>query len=98
MGANDLVAVWDVCLQANEQVTITVTPGAATQDAELFLMRSDVGNPSTHVRDRLSAVASATGQGAGTAETFTYTAPEFSCHGFVLINKAGAGAYTITRS
>jgi hypothetical protein len=98
MGVNDIVAIWDVCLAANEQVTITVTPSDPSQDAQLFLMRSELGNPSTHVRARSAAVASATGQGAGAPETITYTAPEASCHGVVLVNRAGAGTYTITRS
>jgi hypothetical protein len=98
MGVNDLVAVWDLCLAAGQEVTVTVTPGAPTQDAELFIMRSDAGNPATHVRDRVSAVATADNGGPGTPETITYTAPEASCHGVVLVNQAGTGTYTITRT
>lgn len=97
MGAADVVAVWNSCLTAGQQVTFTVTPGDPSQDAELFVVSSTAGAPATYVRDRASAAA-ATGAGAGQPESLGYTAPADGCVGVIVVNRAGSGTYTLTRS
>jgi hypothetical protein len=97
MNATDVVAAWDSCLTAGQRVTFTVTPGDPSQDAELFVVSSQASNPGSYVRDRAAATA-APSAGAGQPETITYTATENGCVGVVLINKAGNGTYTVTRS
>lgn len=98
MGSGDVVVVRDVFLTAGVPVTFTASPGAGGQDAELFLMSSDAATASTWVRPRSAAVASASANGAGVAETFTYTPTVSQWYGLVLINKAGSGTYTLQRS
>ncbi|MBB5868216.1 hypothetical protein F4553_001595 [Allocatelliglobosispora scoriae] len=95
MGTNDVVTVRDVSLTAGVPVTFTVS-GAG--DAELFLMSSDAATPATWVRGRPSAVATASAAGAGGTETFTFTPTVTQWYGLVLINKAGSGTYTLSRS
>ncbi|HTI21118.1 MAG TPA: hypothetical protein VL652_09010 [Kutzneria sp.] len=99
MGANDVVAVRDVCgVTAGSTVTLTVTPSDPGQDAELFLMGSDPAQPSTFVQPRSANVAQASGAGPGQPESLTYTATSAGCFGAVVVNKGGAGSYTLTRS
>ncbi|MGP3921917.1 hypothetical protein [Streptomyces sp. 8N616] len=96
MGANRLAAVWDVCLSAQQDVTLTVTPSAGSQDAELYVLSADSGG-SDNVANRTDATASSTGHGAGDAEQLTVSLGD-GCHGVVVVNRAGSGSYTITRS
>ncbi|NGN66953.1 hypothetical protein G5C51_23980 [Streptomyces sp. A7024] len=93
-GADDIVSVWDTCPATGTDVKITVTPSAADQDAEVFVMDSD---PSNAVLGRVSALAEATGNGPGQPEELTFKATG-GCHGIVLVNKAGSGTYTLTES
>jgi hypothetical protein len=53
--------------------------------------------PDSFIRNRLSATA-ASANGPGQPETISYTAGQAGCVGVVLINKAGSGTYTLTRS
>jgi hypothetical protein len=98
MAANDVVAAWDVCTTGAEQVTVTVTPSDPGQNAELFLMASDPNNAATTVQNRGGAAASAVGAGPGQPETVTFQSTGADCYGLVLVNRAGAGTYTVTRS
>ncbi|WP_255420177.1 MULTISPECIES: hypothetical protein [Micromonospora] len=43
-------------------------------------------------------MAAATGGGAGATETITFTPVRSAWYGIVVINKAGSGNYTLTRS
>lgn len=97
MGTGDVAAVWNSCLTAGQQVTFTVTPGDPSQDAELFVVSSTAGAPATYVRDRASA-ATAAATGAGQPESLAYTAPADGCVGVIIVNRAGSGTYTLTRS
>ncbi|WP_228122628.1 hypothetical protein [Saccharothrix syringae] len=98
MGAGDVVAVRDVCgVTPDQQITVTATPSDGGQDAELFLLASNPDQPSTFVQGRASAVAQATGQGPGLPETLTHTATSSGCYGVVLVNRGGAGVYTLSR-
>jgi len=96
MGANRLAALWDICLSAGERATYTVTPSDSGQDAELFVLSADSGG-SDNVLSRSGAVASSDGHGAGDPESVTVDLPE-GCHGLVVVNKAGSGAYTVAKS
>jgi hypothetical protein len=99
MAATDVVAVRDVCgVTAGSTVTLTVTPSDPGQDAELFLMGSDPNQSSTWVVPRSANVAQASAAGPGQPETLTYTATSAGCYGAVVVNKAGAGSYTLARS
>ncbi|MFI9811825.1 hypothetical protein [Saccharothrix variisporea] len=97
MSSSKVVAVRDTSLTAGVPVTIKVTPGNASQDAELFIVGSVAGTPSTYTRSRVSATATATAGGAGTAETITFTPTATGRYGVILINKAGSGTYTLQR-
>jgi hypothetical protein len=97
MNAGDVVAVWNSCLTAGQQVTFTVTPGDLSQDAELFVVSSQAGNTGTYVRDR-AAAQTASAQGPGQPETLQHTAAADGCVGVIVINRAGTGTYTVTRS
>jgi hypothetical protein len=97
MGPNRLAAVWDFCPAANQSVTLTVSPSDPSQDAELFVMSSDPGAPETAVRSRAAAVASASANGPGGAESVTVDLPT-GCHGVIIVNRAGNGTYTLTQS
>ncbi len=97
MGTNDVVVVRDVLLTAGVPVTFQAIAGNGTQDAELFVLSSDA-NAATWVRSRAQAAASATLGGAGATETITFTPTISGWHGLVLVNKAGSGTYTLTRS
>jgi hypothetical protein len=97
MGAGDVVAVRDTVLTQGEETTITVTSSDGGQNPELFLMGS-TDDQSTWVRPRSSAVASATGGGAGAAERVTFTAPATGVYGVVVVNRTGAGTYTLART
>ncbi|GAA0250909.1 hypothetical protein GCM10010492_58970 [Saccharothrix mutabilis subsp. mutabilis] len=99
MGAGDVVAVRDVCGVTPEQViTLTATPSDGGQDAELFLLASNPDQPASFVQGRASAVAQATGAGPGSPETLTHTATSSGCYGVVLVNRGGAGVYTLSRA
>ncbi|WP_250002869.1 hypothetical protein [Actinoplanes sp. M2I2] len=95
LGAGDVVTSWTSCLTAGQQVTFTVTPGAAAQDPELFLVES--GGTEPDVKARGAAIA-ATPAGPGQPEQVGYTAPADGCVGVIVVNKAGAGTYTVARS
>ncbi|WP_250034444.1 hypothetical protein [Paractinoplanes maris] len=95
LGAGDVVTSWTSCLTANQQVTFTVTPGAATQDPELFVVESGGAEPDVKSR---GAATAATPAGPGQPEQVGYTAPADGCVGVIVVNKAGAGTYTVTRS
>ena len=75
-----------------------MTPGATTQDPALYLMGSTAGVVSTYVQSRSAAVASAAVNGAGLRETLTYTPSVSGWYGFVLVNKAGTGVYTVVNT
>jgi hypothetical protein len=90
------VSIWETTVAANAQVKIEVTQ-AAGQDAELFLFCS-TAVASSWVRGRSTASATAPALVAGT-ETLLWTAPVAApglC-AIVLVNRAGSGAYTVTR-
>ncbi|SDO58081.1 hypothetical protein [Lentzea jiangxiensis] len=97
MTSSKVVAVRDTMLTAGVPVTIKVTPGSASQDAELFIVGSVDGSSSTYVRSRATASAGATAGGPGAVETITFTPAVSGWHGVVLINKAGSGTYTLQR-
>jgi hypothetical protein len=98
MGLREIVAVRDVYLTAGTPVTIRATPTKAAQNPELHLMGSDAANTATWVRSRSSAVASSSAAGPGAAEQITYTPTVSGWYGLVVINAAGSGPYTLTRS
>ncbi|HUQ56494.1 hypothetical protein [Lentzea sp.] len=97
MTSSRVVAVRDTMLTAGVPVTIRVTPGSSSQDAELFVVGSVDGSSSTYVRSRVTATASATAGGPGAVETITFTPATSGWHGVVLVNKAGSGTYTLQR-
>ncbi|MFF1299541.1 MULTISPECIES: hypothetical protein [unclassified Streptomyces] len=97
-GNDDIVSVWDFCPGTpGGDVTLTATPSDSSQDAELFLMDSDPANPASGVVGRSGAAASSTSGGPGQPESLTFT-PQGNCYGVVLVNRAGSGTYTLTRS
>ncbi|MFI0237584.1 hypothetical protein [Streptomyces sp. NPDC016845] len=96
MGADRLAAVWDICLSAGEKATYTVTPSGVGQDAELFVLGADRGG-ADHVVGRGGATATGDAGGPGAPESVTVDLPE-GCHGLVVVNKAGSGTYTLTKS
>ncbi|MEU7478336.1 hypothetical protein AB0A63_20290 [Lentzea sp. NPDC042327] len=97
MSSTKVVAVRDTSLTAGVPVTIKVTPGSASQDAELFLVGSVAGQSATYVRSRTSVAAGAAVGGPGAVETITFTPPATGWYGVVLVNKAGSGTYTLQR-
>jgi hypothetical protein len=94
MTAADVVAVRDVFLTAGTDVTISVTPSNPGQDPELFVLAS-LDAPDTWFQRRSSAAASATGNGPGLVEQVTYTPPRTGFFAVVVINRVGAGTYTV---
>ncbi len=98
MGWSNVVHVKDTFLTAGVPVTIAVAPTNLGQDAELFLMGDDPANPATFVRGRPFAVATASAAGAGATETLTFTPATTGWYGVVVVNQAGSGDYTLTRS
>ncbi|MBO1330129.1 hypothetical protein [Streptomyces sp. VRA16 Mangrove soil] len=96
MGADRLAAVWDLCLPEAEKATYTVTPSGTDQDAELFVVDTTQGG-GDNVVSRLGATAAGDTAGAGAPESVTVDLPS-GCHGLVLVNKAGSGTYTLTKS
>ncbi|MEU6148868.1 hypothetical protein ABZ816_02600 [Actinosynnema sp. NPDC047251] len=99
MGANDVVAVRDVCgVTPQQRITLTATPSDGGQDAELFLLASNPDQPASFVQNRAAAVAQAGGQGPGQPETLTHEATSTGCYGVVLVNRGGAGVYTLSRA
>ncbi|MEV4759236.1 hypothetical protein AB0J86_29635 [Micromonospora sp. NPDC049559] len=98
MGSGNVVAVRDVSLTAGVPVTISVAATNAGQDAELFVLDSDPANAATWIRTRSTAVAASTGGGAGATEQVTFTPTRSAWYGVVLVNRAGSGNYTVTRS
>jgi hypothetical protein len=98
MGGNNVVTVRDTYLTAGVPVTISAAAGNSGQDAELFVLDSDPANSATWIRPRSSAVATASGGAAGATETVTFTPARSAWYGVVVINKAGSGTYTLTRS
>ena len=98
MPASNIVIVKDVYLTAGVATTIKVTPSAGTQDAAVYLMGSTSGVPSTYVQSRSAAVKTAAANGPGVAETLTYTPTASGWYGFVLVNKAGGGTYTVVNT
>jgi len=96
MLSSDVVVVRDVFLTAGVPTTLSVVPEPG-QDGELFLMRSEAAAV-TWIRSRSQAVASSTFGGPGATETFTYTPTASGWYGLVLINKAGSGKYTLSKS
>lgn len=95
MSSGKVVTVRDINLAANVPVTITVTPVGATQDAELFLVRSTAAQ---HFINRGQVFASSTSAGPGGAESITVTPVTGGWYGVVLINKSGSGTYTLKRT
>ena len=95
MGSTDVMAVRDLALSAGATLGIRVVPANGGQDAAAFLMASDAGTSTTWVRSRSEAAATSTGGGPGISEQLTYTAPAGDTYGFVLVNAAGSGVYTI---
>ncbi|MER5178328.1 hypothetical protein ABT009_08135 [Streptomyces sp. NPDC002896] len=96
LGADRLAAVWDICLTAGEEATYTVTPSDPGQDAELFVFDADRAG-ADNVASRSGATESGTAAGPGQPESVTVTLPA-GCHGLVVVNKAGSGTYTLTKS
>jgi hypothetical protein len=95
---NDLIAVRDTLLSPGVTVTITVTPGSAAQDVDVFLMGSVLGSPSTYVRGRANAVATGAAGGPGATETLTYTSTTTAFYGVVITQRSATGSVTLTRS
>lgn len=96
LGSN-VVAVRDTHLTAGTTVTIKVTPTLASQDPELFLMRSTTGTPSTYVRTRAQAYKASTAAGPGAVESFTFVVPSTDWYGVVIVFKGGLGNLTLQR-
>ena len=94
MPAGDVVAVRDAQLTAGTPVTVSVTPSNAAQDPELFVLESTDAGP-TWIQRRASAAASATAGGPGAAEQLTFTPATTGFHAIVVVNRAGAGSYTV---
>jgi hypothetical protein len=97
MAAGNVVAVRDAYLTAGTPVTLSVAPTTLNQDPELFLLGDDT-NPASWVRTRSSAVATASAAGPGTVEQLAYTPTVTGWYGVAVVNKAGTGTYTLTRS
>lgn len=98
MSSSDVVAVVDTVLLPNSPATITVSRLSGSGDAELFVLGSTSGVPSTFVQPRANALASASSTGPGGTETVTVTAPALGHYAVVIVNKSGTGTYTLTRS
>jgi hypothetical protein len=98
MATGNVVAVRDVNLTAGTPITLSVAPTMLNQDPELFLLGDDPANSATWVRPRSSAVATSSAAGPGTVEQITYTPTRSGWYGVVVVNKAGTGTYTLTRS
>jgi hypothetical protein len=96
MSATDVVVVRDVFLWAGVPTTITVAPGAASQDAELYLMQSDA-TAASWIKSRGQATASSLLGGPGATEQISFTPTVSDWYGLVLINKAGSGNYTLSK-
>lgn len=58
-------------------------------------MQSDPASASTWVRGRPEAVANGWSGGAGASEQLTFTPAASDVDGFVLVNNAGSGSYTL---
>jgi hypothetical protein len=97
MTASDVVASYDSCGTTGQKIMFTATPGDTSQDVELLVVESNPADPSTFVRPS-GAATKATPAGAGQPETLDYTLTADGCVGVILINKAGSGTYTLTRS
>jgi len=97
MSGTNVAAVRDTFLSSGATVTIKVTPTVASQDPELFLMRSTSGQPATYVRSRAQAYKTSAAAGPGLAEMFTFVVPASDWYGVAIINKAGSGNYTLQR-
>ncbi|MEV4760652.1 hypothetical protein AB0J86_36895, partial [Micromonospora sp. NPDC049559] len=97
MTSENVVAVRDVTLTAGQKITVKIA-GSATQNPELYLIGSDPATASTWIRSRAQAVAVANTATTGAAETLTYTATKAGHFGLVVVNWAGSGTYTLTRS
>ena len=95
MNAGDIVTVRDVTLTAGVPIVFHLEPGNSSQDAELFLMDSDPAQSATFVRTRAQAVRAGTSAGPGQQEQFFYTPTTTDRYGIVIVNKAGAGTYTL---
>ena len=98
MGAAEIVAVRDSFLTAGVPVTFTVTPTNGGQDPELFVFGDDPAVPSSFVKGRPSATVASTVNGAGAAESVTFTPTRSGWYGVVVTNKTGSGNYTLTRA
>lgn len=93
--SNDLAAVRDISLTAGVPVGIRVVPTNGGQNADLALMDSDPATAATWVRGRFDAVATSSSGGAGATEQLLYTPAASDTFGFVLVNGAGSGSYTL---
>lgn len=94
--ASDVVLVMDPLLQPGVEYTFSV---ASESDVEIYLLQSG-GTAETSYLSRADAVASADKRGAGKTEKITYTntGADADWFGFVVINKSGSGAYTVTKA
>lgn len=97
MSATSIVAVRNSYATAGVPVTITVTPQNGGQDAELFVL-SSTATSGTWLRSRSTASASSTGAGPGGVEQVTFTPTSTGSLGVVVVNRAGSGTYTLSRT
>jgi hypothetical protein len=98
MAATDLVVVRDTFLLADHTYQITVVPSTQEQDPSLFLMWSRPKTENTWYRSRNNAIMAASAGVAGVTETITFTPEVSDWYGVVLINEAGDGTYTLSRT
>ncbi|MFE7245151.1 hypothetical protein [Streptomyces sp. NPDC057580] len=96
MGTDRLAAVWDICPLNGEKATYTVTPSGTDQDPELFVLNADRSG-GDNVVTRLGATETGDAGGPGAPESVTVDLPS-GCHALVVVNKAGNGTYTLTKS
>ncbi len=91
-GANGVVQIWDLPLNAGETVSFTLDPGAGIDmGMALFWSYGDYYFAGRHV-----ALWQEDAVGAGAAETYSYSVSSGGTYGFVVwSNNAAAGNYTI---
>ena len=90
-----IVAVRDIALAPGPVTRFRVVPLGSGQNPELHLLGSNPADPTTWVRTRTQAVASATSSGVGVSELLSYAAPSADRYGLVLVNAAGSGSYRL---
>lgn len=98
LGMTSFIVVRDTFLLKDVTYTFTAKPGSSGQDPGLFLMSSIAGLSSTWVKNRQQSTVSADEAGPGVTETFTFTPTIADWYGIVLLNNAGSGKITLSRT